>query len=294
VVETIIVPLDRSETAERVLPFAVMLAKQAGARLDLLCVIDLPYELEAWLHAQDIIDQRLDVEDEYEQYLEAVARSIEGVPVSQVVRAGSAPNEIQRHAERCEYPLVVMSKHGGSGIRRAVVGSVTMQVVHRLSTPVIVIPSTLPVPAAKLTNVLVPLDGSPFAEYALEQGLRSLSHGDITVNLLRVVETGEVYSRRYYQFDGYADSLAAIARDYLEKMQLRVEDSGYRVRFEIRTGNVADQIAAAAQVCEAQMIIMSTHGRGRARRLIFGSVAERVLQAATVPLMLVRPCGVQD
>ena len=286
-------PLDRSATAERVLPFAAMLARQAGAQLDLICVIDLPYELEAWLHAQDISDQRLDVEREYEQYLDSVAGSLEGVTVNRVLRAGSAADEIQKHAERLDNPLVVMCKHGRSGVRKAVVGSVTMQVIHRLGTPVIVVPSTGQVPSTKLTSVLLPLDGSPFAEYALEQGLRSLSHADITVNLLRVVETGDVYSRRYYQFIGYVDTLAAIATDYLTKMQLRVEDSGFQVRFEIRSGDVADQIAAAAQVSEAQMIIMSTHGRGRAGRFIFGSVAERVLQAATVPLMLVRPRGVQ-
>jgi nucleotide-binding universal stress UspA family protein len=292
-VQTIIVPLDRSETAERVLPFAVMLARQAGARIDLICVIDLPYELEAWLRAQDIIDQRLDVEDEYEQYLEAVARSIEGVPVSQVVRAGSAANEIQKHAERCENPLVVMCTHGRSGIRKAVVGSVTMQIVHRLNTPVIVVPSTVAMSSTGLTNVLVPLDGSSSAEYALEHGLRSLKWRGLTVHLLRVLETGDTYSKHYHQFIGYEDTLAATARDYLTRMQLRVEDWGYHARFEVRTGDVAEQIAAAAQVCGAHMIIMSTHGRGRAGRLIFGSVAEQVLRESVEPLMLVRSPKVQ-
>jgi nucleotide-binding universal stress UspA family protein len=291
--ETIIVPLDRSATAERVLPFAATLARQVGAQLDLLCVIDLPYELEAWLHAQEIIDQRLDVEDEYEQYLQLTATSITGVPVNRVLRAGSAATEIQKHAEQYANPIVVMCKHGQSGIRQAVVGSVTMQVVHRLSTPVVVVPSNIAGRSETVMNVLVPLDGSPSAEDALERGLRIFGNGGLTVNLLRVIETGDIYSQRYQQFIGYEDTLTAIASDYLTRMQLRVEDSGCQVRFEIRPGNAADQIAAAAQQCGAQMIIMSTHGRGRIGRLIFGSVAEQVLKETVVPLMLVRSPEVQ-
>ena len=168
-----------------------------------------------------------------------------------------------------------------------------MQIVHRLNSPVIVVPSTVAMPSTQLTSVLVPLDGSPSAEYALEHGVRSLECRDITVHLLRVIETGDIYSERYYQFIGYEDTLATTARDYLTRMQLRVEDWGYHARFEIRTGGVAEQIAAAAQVCEAQMIIMSTHGRGQVGRLIFGSVAEQMLRETVVPLMLVRSPEVQ-
>jgi nucleotide-binding universal stress UspA family protein len=151
-----------------------------------------------------------------------------------------------------------------------------------------VVPSSTAGRSETLMRVLVPLDGSPFAEHALDRGLPVLGHGGVTVNLLRVIETGDINAQRYQRFIGYEDTLATIARDYLTKMQLRVEDGGYQVRFDIRTGDVADQIAAAAQQCEAQMIIMSTQGRGRIGRLIFGSVAEQVLKDTVVPLMLVR------
>lgn len=292
-VSTIVVPLDRSESAESALPFAEMLARQSGASLDLICVIDLPYEFEAWLNADEIIDQRLDVEDAYEDYLTSVAESIDGIPVNCVLRAGSAANEIQKYVEMLDDPLVVMSRHGRSGFRRAVTGSVTQQVVHRLLTPVIVVPTTGPaerlaVPE-QIARVLVPLDGSPFAESALDQGLRVL--GDIRplVHLLQVVPYLNGYERGYSQFAGYEDTMTGAAQDYLLRIRLRLEDEGYRVFHEVRVGDVAEQIDYAAQVGNADLVVMATHGRSRVQRLIFGSIAERALRETTIPLMLVRP-----
>jgi nucleotide-binding universal stress UspA family protein len=60
------------------------------------------------------------------------------------------------------------------------------------------------------------------------------------------------------------------------------------VESRVRRGNAVDQIVAAARETGADLIAMSTHGRGGLGRLVFGSVAQAVLRQAEVPVFLMR------
>lgn len=301
---TIVVPLDRSVVAESALPFALSLARETGARLTLLAVIDLPFEFAAWLDATTIVDAKIDVEDAYEDYLDALALEIDDIPVETLVRIGGAPAEIQRYVESLEDPVIVMASHGRSGVRRMLIGSVTQQVVHQVMTPVIVVPACLAEdqirPALRIESVLFPLDGSPFAEYALEEGLKLFSDHKPAVHLVRVVEVvswyGGPYSGMdYYGLDPYIDVSRDAAHAYLDAVAARLKERGYEVTTEVRVGLVADQIEAVADAREVDLVVMATHGRSGVGRLIFGSVAERALRQSPAPLMLVHPGpGVDD
>ena len=295
---TIVVPLDRSNVAESALPFAISLARQSGAYMTLVAVIDVPLEFAAWLDASTIIDAKIDVEDAYEEYLEALALEIDDIPVEMLVRTGNAATEIQRYVETLEDPLVVMASHGRSGVRRMLIGSVTQQVVHRVKTPVIVVPARAAEDQKKtptgIDSVLVPLDGSDFARYALDAGLEKMVNGKPDVHLLRVVEVtswyGGLYSGMdYYGLDPYIEVSREAAESYLTSLAAELEERGYNVTTEVRVGLVADQIEAVAENRGVDLVIMATHGRAGVGRLIFGSVAERSLRQTPVPLMLVHP-----
>lgn len=295
---TVVVPLDRSEVAESALPFAVSLAQKVDASIILLAVIDVPYEFAAWLEASTVIDARIDVEDAYADYLEALALKLDGVQVETVIRSGNAPAEIEKFVDGLDDPIVVMTSHGRSGISRMLIGSVTQQVVHRLETPVIVVPARAPEdqtsdPAA-LDALLFPLDGSQFAEFALETALILLGDARPKLHLLRVVEVvswyGAAYSNKdYHGLDPYIDASRDGAESYLHMVATNLRDRGYEVTTEVAVGMVADQIEIAANNQGADLVVMSTHGRAGVGRLIFGSVAERTLRQTPAPLMLIRP-----
>ena len=295
---TIVVPLDRSVVAESALPFALSLARETGARLTLMAVIDLPFEFAAWLDATTVIDARIDVEDAYEDYLDALAAEIDNIPVETLVRVGGAATEIQRYVESLDDPVVVMASHGRSGVRRLLIGSVTQQVVHRLSTPVIVVPARVAEDQVnqklRIESVLFPLDGSEFSEFALEAGLGLLEEHKPDVHLVRIVEVvswyGGPYSGMdYYGLDPYIDVSRDTAHDYLNAVAEKLKGRGYKVSTEVRVGLVADQIEAVAESLEVDLVVMATHGRSGVGRLIFGSVAERALRQTPAPLMLVHP-----
>jgi nucleotide-binding universal stress UspA family protein len=284
--------------AESALPFAVSLAKKIDADITLLAVIDVPYEFAAWLEASTIIDAKIDVEDAYADYLEVMAESIDGVDVETVVRSGNAAAEIQKFVEGLGDPIVVMASHGRSGISRMLIGSVTQQVVHRVETPVIVVPARVkedqPTEALELNTILFPLDGSQFAEFALESALILLGDDRPRLHLLRVVEVvswyGAAYTNKDYEgLNPYIDASRELAENYLGMMAKSLQERGYEVTTEVAVGMVSDQIEIAANNQAADMVVMATHGRSGVGRLIFGSVAERTLRQTPAPLMLVRP-----
>ena len=297
---TIIVPLDRSPLAERVLPRAESLAKQIGARIVLLSVIDVPFEYQAWLEATSMVDVKIEAENDYEEYLSKVARDIEGVQVDTLVRLGSPETEIRELAHSLPNAIVIMTSHGRTGFRQWVLGSVTKQIVQRIRTPVVVVPASSPdrpeSQSDTMQRILVPLDGSPFAEHALDTTLKLFASTRPEILLLRVIELVNWYGDAmsvfdYYGLDPYIDAARETAGTYLQDMSLRVQDQGFTVFSEVQIGRVANEIHAMAERNDVDMIIMATHGRGGVSKLILGSVAEQTLQQSTVPLMLIHPEG---
>jgi nucleotide-binding universal stress UspA family protein len=134
-------------------------------------------------------------------------------------------------------------------------------------------------------RILVPLDGSPLAESILSQVRRILLHHDSEVVLLRSaalppLDEGDVSAL-----------LIALERDadgYLRGQQLKLAEKGARVRTLVRTGPPADAILDAAGREKATLIAMTTHGRTGFSRWTFGSVAEKVVRASPIPVLLIR------
>jgi len=138
----------------------------------------------------------------------------------------------------------------------------------------------------KAKIVLVPLDGSPMAEEALGTAIGALRAG-ATLLLIRAVEAHgspfEELSER---------QLAAIqeAESYLVGVADRLNSMGVKnVTTSVWYGAPVESIADAARYRNAELIVMTTHGRSGLRRLLLGSVAEGVLRATTTPVLLLRP-----
>ncbi len=143
-------------------------------------------------------------------------------------------------------------------------------------------------------RIMIPLDGSKLAEEALAPALSIVRQFDGELLLFRVVTPQHVS----VHFDGvsYAELLGQMreqanwfANDYLQKLQNTLTDDGYNVRY----GLVEDEFVAEAVLEEAHkeeidLIVMSTHGRGGIRRWVFGSIADKVLRQAEIPVMLIR------
>jgi len=139
----ILVPLDGSPLAERVIPPVALLSKKMGVEVILLRVYTLPrtaYVADEYL--PDMEKLREHIREETNGYLDARVQQLQGEGldrVSSLLLEGDAAEEIIDMARRTADNLVVMCTHGRSGIGRWVLGSVTERVVRHSGEPVLVI-----------------------------------------------------------------------------------------------------------------------------------------------------------
>jgi nucleotide-binding universal stress UspA family protein len=135
---------------------------------------------------------------------------------------------------------------------------------------------------------LVPLDGSLVAEGIVPFILEIAGPLDMEVALLRVlVPTPPVVieGARDVAVDD-VEKLRADAQEYLATVAAGLRARG--VTTHVRRGEAVGEILAGARDAGADMIAMTTHGRGGLSRLLFGSVAEAVLRQAEIPVFLMR------
>ncbi len=150
-------------------------------------------------------------------------------------------------------------------------------------------------------KILVPLDGSELAECVLPH-VESIAKGcgAQKIVFLRVVEPFHMpLSGREVGYIFTADDWKrmeseskATAENYLNRLMDRVNYDGINVQSEVLGGGrVADVIADYATDNEANLIVIATHGRSGVSRWIWGSVADRVLRSACVPVLMIRAPG---
>jgi nucleotide-binding universal stress UspA family protein len=149
-------------------------------------------------------------------------------------------------------------------------------------------------------KILVPLDGSELAECVLEH-VRAIATGCRVpeVVLLTIVEQyeegpagitwGGVVSAE--QVAAVAEKSQAEATDYITKVADKLKEEGMAVQTLVIQGTAADGILDYAQKNQADLILMSTHGRSRPSRWAFGSVADRVIRHSPIPVLIVPPKG---
>lgn len=141
----------------------------------------------------------------------------------------------------------------------------------------------------KTARILVPLDGSPLAEAAIDAAL-DLRHGmPCTLMLVRAAEAHVLPA-----VDPTDEQVEVVreAEQYLDGVVQRLAQRGVKdVDTSVWYGPAAASIIEAARLKKADLIVMSTHGRSGLGRLIMGSVTESVLRGTTTPICVVRTPG---
>jgi nucleotide-binding universal stress UspA family protein len=140
-------------------------------------------------------------------------------------------------------------------------------------------------------KILVPLDGSELAEAVLPQVGSIARCTGASVILLRVlVEPSFEYAYPDPMLlEQVHQQVREDAQEYLDRMALQLKEQGFVVTVEMGRGPVAETILKCAEGMQADLIAMSTHGRSGMARWLLGSVADRVVHASPIPVLLVRP-----
>lgn len=322
--ERVLVPLDGSRVSERVLPLAVTIARKAGGALALVRVVRVLDDLASRIAPTSPYAHytyRYDEGDSTEQaknYLLHVAHTLvpSGVQAQKFVLTGEPASSILTYAQEQQIDLIVMSTHGRTGFKKWMLGSITQKLARHSPVPVLIVgrdcdPSVGRwCEAGAMVRVLVGLDGSSWAEAPLRPAgylasfLSSPMQGEL--HLLRVVQTltpdeSALYRRAgiVHDFEGEA---TAVATTYLIDLEARLHDlfapqCDLNITWSVVEGNnVASTLLCLAQTGKGtqperpfDLLALATHGRGGFERWVLGSVAERSLATARLPVLIVRP-----
>ena len=225
-----------------------------------------------------------------------------GYSVTSVVRFGDPADEIANLVRSANVDIVAMATHGQTGLRHLLMGSVAEQVLRDLTIAALLIRPTdrtedyAPArPTDRCLTAIVPLDGAPIAEQALDYASELAKSIGARLVLAAVepmvgdVGLAEVGVIPYWML---ADHEASILRlnEYLKQTAKRLAYMGLTVETRLAEGSPADQILRISAAEHADLIIMATHGRSGMARLLRGSVAAKVLQNADVPVLLTHAC----
>jgi nucleotide-binding universal stress UspA family protein len=237
------------------------------------------------------------------EYLRSVVARLRerlGRALSSAVLQGPVAQTLTRYIRELGTDLVVMTTHGRGGIRRAWLGSMADRLIRSSEVPILVVRPSEPKaaePSVGLTEILVPLDGSPLAEAVLEPVATLARLWDAEVSLVQVVRPVVLTSDLPLPFPtGYSDQVTRIrreaAQDYIRDVAERLRESGVKASgVAVIGGGVAETLLDLARPERVSLIAVATHGRGGARRVVLGSVADKLVRAAEVPVLVVRPTG---
>ena len=151
-------------------------------------------------------------------------------------------------------------------------------------------------------RILIPLDGSKLSETALHyvEGLASrlAPAAKVEITLFHVVTEmrhdvniggGGAGTITIPYNEGELEKMKADAANYIDKVGENLKSKGATVVSKVVTGqNAADEIIKAEQEVNADLVVMSTHGRAGISRWAFGSVTDKVLRGGKVPVLMVR------
>lgn len=293
--QKILVPLDGSAYSERILAHLSAFVTPGVTELILLRVVqDYPaYPLVTNGEAVALINAG-NGRDEAEQYLRILRNKLcaRGFRAHIRVMEGDVVSCIRMVAVDEAVELVAMTTHGRSGISRWALGSVADHVLRVVEQPVLLMRGDTPVlsPSTERT-VLVPLDGSIFAEQVLRQAERLTQGEPTTFLLLRALDLSveKEVDGMLINTDGNgvlrAMRTRAVLR-YLTEVETELHKRGIAARSLVHDLPPAQAILQTAQEEAASLIMMSTHARHGLGRWVYGSVADAVLRGAPCPVLL--------
>jgi len=298
-VSRILVATDFSPTAAVAVEWAVELARQQGARVELVHAVTVPPSVPEYVSPGGIAPGPLFDEEVRRAALGRLEREAtslrdrigdNGIEVDIWLALGTPSVVISDRAAEISALAIVIGTRGLTGLRHLLLGSTTERVVQKAPCPVLAIhPEDHP---RTVRSILVPTDFSEDAERAIHAARKLLAPlaEDARLILLHSFNLPIEYtaygpiptSVHYLQDTGLE------AERRLEELAEQLSGEGLSVDWVAREGDPSLMIVEEAESRQVDLIAMGTHGRSGLRHLFLGSTAERAVQHAKCPVMTVR------
>jgi nucleotide-binding universal stress UspA family protein len=206
----------------------------------------------------------------------------EGVLIRTVCEEGEIFERISdlASAENCD--LIVIGRKGLHRLERTLVGSVTARVIGYGQRDVLVVPIDTHV---GFKRVLVATDGSRYCRAAIE---RAIDFAGSYGGEILVASIVDLPSEFYAEAPQVVEDLIHKARGFAENVKKQAEVSGVKAETFVREGEAYQAIVELAKARDVNIIVMGSHGRTGMKRLLMGSVAEKVIGYAPCPVLVAK------
>ncbi len=295
--EHILLPLDGSSLAERVLPHAVALANAFDSRLTLLRVVyhEKKANQEGMINPMDWQMRK----SEAEAYLKAVKKRLADIDLESDIRVmeGNPAQQIIEFARHEEVDLIILASHGSSGISQWNINSVVQKVLLKSFMPVMIIRSyqDMKEELEGLTydRLLLPLDGSKRAECVLTLAKSISAVHDSKLFLTHIVEEPRL-PRQTPLSDEDKELVTRLneinaeeSENYLENIEHQFEGHDVETIIEssknptIALHNIVDRE-------KIDLVLLSAHGYSGENRWPYGKIALNFIVYGTTPLLIIQ------
>jgi nucleotide-binding universal stress UspA family protein len=281
----ILIPVDGSTRTAEALEFARTLAQASQASLTLL-------HIEPWGESVESLRRnRVDL-DALVERLRA-----DGVDARATLRFDDPEDGIALTAALENADLIVLAPRQREGMDALLHPSVTVRMLTRSPAPLLIFPDAMPYISATPplpspgSCILVPLDGSERAEAALPLAMELAHQYDRDLLLVRASTppTYDTGTEAYIPSADFTMSYRREAEEYVKEVASRVRNDGLRARTLVISGPPETELVALCARKSIGVVILSTHGRTGAARLLLGSVARHLIYHATTPLIVLPP-----
>jgi nucleotide-binding universal stress UspA family protein len=269
--ENLLLATDGSEFSSGAIREAILLAKTCSSKLYVLAVAEVldirefadDYPLAAVESLEGALRQHLESVKESAEKEEIVCEIIlsQGKEASKLIIDEAAKNNVE---------LIILGRHGRTGITRIMMGSVTAKVIGDAPCKVLVVPRFARI---SLDKILVPTDGSIFSDLATREAVSIAKRIGSSIIALSVYKRDANYE--------LAEASVGIAKEVAEREGVKVEALTLK-------GEPHEVIVDTVEKKEAGFMVVGSHGRSGIERLLMGSVTERVIGHAGCPILVVR------
>jgi len=277
--------LDGSDYAAEALPWAKAVSKAAGANITLLSSVKNQTQSEQ--------EEFETLRSEREEYLNSIENELqkEDIPVCFTIRPGFIAQATKGLIDENGIDLVITSTRGKSGDQNWLTGGVSRKLVHEIDKPILLVnaPEDNIGKLPKIERLMVALDGSIKSEQVLPyaRALGKAFNCELILISVPAVPRVENYRAAADVVETIRGKAVANMQKFLEAVARSLREDGLTVRTMVSGSMPARTVVDTAQAEDADMIMITSRGRGGLDYLMVGSVAQRIVENTEIPVFIV-------
>jgi len=286
VIRNVAVLLDGSKEAAQAIPMAKAVAKSTNAQVTILSAIKNPSNSRQKKTHHIVVEER-------NTYLKRVANDFvhDGIQAQYVIREGSISDVTKQYIDEDGIDLVVTTTRGKSGKPHWLDGGISRKLVQMIDLPILIVKyrdEGYP-PAPTVKHIMVALDGSVYSERSLPYARVLAKAFGSDLSLLSVPAVPEVkdYRAPSEAVEKVRQKAETNMRKFLQDVARPLRKDRLRVRALVRGSIPARTIIDASKDEKADMVMITSRGRGSLDLLLMGSVADEVVRETQIPIFMI-------